>query len=117
MTSIRVPTHGTTRVENRIPSADANPYLVIASTLAAAIDGIETEIEPPAPVSGDPENASPRLPRTPHQALDALEADEALTGILGESLVSEYVRQKRQEIDAFYDVTTEWERRQYVEMF
>ncbi len=117
MTSFRVPEHGTTRVENRIPSADANPYLVIASTLAAGLHGVEEGIEPPAPSTGDPSETRSRLPRTPHHALDALESDDALATILGESVVSEYVLQKRQEIDAFYDLTTEWERQQYVEMF
>ena len=115
MTAVRVPAYGTTRIENRIASADANPYLVIASTLAAGLHGIEAELEPPAPSSGDPANERPRLPRTPHQAVDALEADEVLRDVLGENVVTEYVRMKRQEIDSFYDQTTAWERAQYLE--
>ena len=116
MTTMRVPGHGTTRIENRVASADANPYLVIASTLAAGLHGIEAEIEPPAPSTGDPSGDRPTLPSNPHRALDALEADDAMSDILGQELVSEYVKQKRQEIAAFYDQTTEWERNQYVEM-
>src|SRR5207247_8205986 len=34
------------RVECRIPGADANPYLVYAALLAAALDGLENQIEP-----------------------------------------------------------------------
>ena len=116
MTAVRVPAHGTTRVENRIASADANPYLVIASTLAAGLHGIEAELEPPAPSEGDPSTDRPRLPATPHEALEALEADDALADWLGGDVVSEYLTMKRQEIATFYDETTAWERRRYVDV-
>jgi len=115
MASIRVPSHGTTRIENRIPSADANPYLVIASTLAAGLHGIDAEIEPPKPSTGDPADTRPALPSTPRDAVDELTRDDALIDRLGPSLVSEYVTQKRQEIDRFYTETTDWERKQYLE--
>ncbi len=116
MASIRVPAHGTTRIENRIPSADANPYLVVASTLAAGLHGIEAEIDPPAPSTGETADDRPALPSTPHDALDALARDDALAERLGPSLVSEYVLQKRQEVDEFYEETTDWERRRYVDV-
>ena len=41
------------RIENRVSGADANPYLVAAATLAAAMLGIERQMEPPAPISGN----------------------------------------------------------------
>ncbi|ELY91693.1 glutamate--ammonia ligase [Natrialba hulunbeirensis JCM 10989] len=116
MTAIRVPGHGTTRVENRISSADANPYLVVAATLAAGLHGLEAELEPPEPSEGDPSESRPTLPQSPREAIDRLEADEVLTESLGEDVVSEYAAQKRHEIERFYSQTTAWERDEYMEI-
>ncbi|ELZ04748.1 glutamate--ammonia ligase [Natrialba chahannaoensis JCM 10990] len=115
MTAIRVPGHGTTRVENRISSADANPYLVVAATLAAGLHGLEAELEPPAPSEGDPSDSRPTLPQSPREAIASLEADEVLTEYLGADVVSEYAAQKRHEIERFYSQTTAWERDEYIE--
>ncbi|ELY91686.1 glutamate--ammonia ligase [Natrialba hulunbeirensis JCM 10989] len=114
MTGIRIPS-GTTRIENRIPSADANPYLVIAATIAAGLDGIERELEPEPPVSGDPAGDRPPLPQSPELALAALESDETLTASLGEDLIQAFVAAKRAELESFRDTVTDWEREQYVE--
>ncbi len=115
MTAVRVPMHGETRIENRISSADANPYLVIAATLAAGFHGIEAELEPPEPSDCDPSTDRPRLPRSPHEALDRLEEDRMLARYMGAEVIHEYVSMKRQEIESFYSQTTEWERNEYVE--
>lgn len=114
MTAIRIP-QGTTRIENRIASADANPYLVIASTLAAGIDGIERELDPGEPIAGDPVGRSPRLPHAPELALRALEADDLLVDRLGAELVRAYTATKREELERFRDHVSDWERRQYLE--
>jgi glutamine synthetase len=116
MTAIRVPGHGTPRVENRISSADANPYLVIAATLAAGLHGLEAELEPPTPSEGDPSDSRPTLPQSPREAIDRLKADDVLTAYLGEDVVSEYAAQKRHEIEMFYRQTTAWERDEYIEI-
>lgn len=114
MTGVRIPS-GTTRIENRIPSADANPYLVIAATIAAGLHGLEAEIEPDDPVSGDPAGERPPLPRSPEMALGALEADDELVDRLGEDLVRAFVAAKRRELESFRDTVTDWEREQYVQ--
>ncbi|MEA1911936.1 MAG: glutamine synthetase family protein, partial [Spirochaetota bacterium] len=36
------------RIENRLPGADANPYLAFSATIAAGLYGVENKIEPPA---------------------------------------------------------------------
>ncbi|MFO7925994.1 MAG: glutamine synthetase family protein [Halobacteriota archaeon] len=115
MVAIRVPVHGETRIENRISSADANPYLVIAGTLAAGSHGIEAGLEPPEPSDGDPSGDQPPLPKSPREAIDRLEADTVLRRYLGEEIIHEYVAMKRQEIDTFYQQTTDWERNEYIE--
>lgn len=110
--SIRVPS-GTTRIENRIPSADANPYLVAAATLAAGYDGIRRELDP-GPPHDDGSGDGELLPRSPEQALRALEADETMAELLGPELIRGYTASKRRELQSFRETVTEWERTQYV---
>lgn len=45
--------HNSLRVENRVPGADANPYLAFAATIAAGIAGIEQRLELPDMFTGD----------------------------------------------------------------
>ena len=114
MTSIRVP-HGVPRVENRIASADANPYLVMAATLAAGLDGLERELDPGDPYEGNPAGDAPALPQSLPEALSALQDDDVLCEYLGEELVRGYVAAKRKEREAYRTTVTPWEREQYVE--
>ncbi|MFD1633317.1 glutamine synthetase family protein [Haloplanus ruber] len=114
MTGVRVP-QGTPRIENRMPSAGANPYLVAAATLAAGYDGLRRELDPGDPIAGDPIGEAPRLPQSPGAALRALETDATLTELLGEELVRAYTASKRRELESFRETVTDWERTQYVE--
>ena len=41
------------RVENRIPGADANPYLAFAATIAAGLHGIDKRLKGPKPYTGN----------------------------------------------------------------
>ncbi len=111
---VRIPS-GTTRVENRIPSADANPYLVVASTLAAGLHGVEERIEPPEPADENPNGRRPSLPVSPEPSLRALENDDVIRSWLGEDAIRVYTASKRAELQAFRDVVTDWERTQYVQ--
>lgn len=115
MASVRIPS-GRTRIENRIGSADANPYLVIASTLAAGVDGIRRSLDPCAASDGNPAGSRPQLPRSPEVALTALESNETLVDFLGENRIRAYVATKRRDVAAFRDHVTDWERDQYVEL-
>jgi len=115
MAAVRIPI-GEPRIEVRIGGADANPYVVIASTLAAGLHGIEAELDPGEPVEGDPAGDRPDLLRRPWLALEALEEDEYLREALGEEFVHEYVAVRRQDLAAFREAVTDWERESYVEM-
>ena len=83
-----------TYIELRLPTPLANPYLVMAATLAAGMDGVENELECPDPMSAD----AKVLPTTMQGALDALEADVAMKAALGEELIDGFVKCKK-EID------------------
>src|SRR3954462_14109050 len=77
------------RMEVRLGDATANPYVAAAAVGAAVYLGVRDELEPPAPLEGDgydPRRAEP-LPRRLPDALDALEADQALREVLGETFV------------------------------
>ena len=74
---------GRSRVEIRTGDGSACAHLITAAVLAAGLDGIERELAPPAPVTGDAyraddAHAGSKLPGDLGSALDALEADTGL---------------------------------------
>ena len=103
------------RMEVRLGDATANPYLAMAAVGAAVYLGITGKVEPPAKLEGygyDPERAD-MLPQRLGDALDALEADQELAGVLGEYLVTSLLAYKRNEIERFERLVTDWEFREY----
>jgi glutamine synthetase len=103
------------RMEIRLGDATANPYLVMAAVGAAVCLGIEDKAEPPPKLEGygyDPGRA-PLLPSRLGEALDALEADTELAGVLGEYFVTSFLAYKRNEIERFERFVTDWEFREY----
>ena len=109
--AVRIPESGPLRIENRIPGADANPYLVVAATLAAGAHGVREGIDPGDPVDGDAAGQRPPLEDAPEVALRALETDDVLTEALGEAFVRAYTAVKRHERRTFNDHVTDWEQR------
>ncbi|MFI5659973.1 glutamine synthetase family protein [Streptomyces sp. NPDC051684] len=99
------------RIELRLGDASANPYLLIAGTLAAALLGVRAAEEPPAPLEGYGYDTarSALLPSTLPDALDALEADTALTEVLGKGFTASYLSYKRDEVARFQRHVTDWE--------
>lgn len=114
MAALRIPL-GTVRIENRIASADANPYLLIAATLAAGLDGLDKELKPISPAGDVSDTKCSRLPHTPEIALQALERDDLIVDALGKEVVRAYTSAKRQELAAFRESVTDWEREHYIE--
>jgi glutamine synthetase len=103
------------RLELRLGDATANPYLAIAAVLGAAQLGISEGLQPPEPLEGygyDPTKAD-RLPGDLGAALDALEADDALAGVLGKPFVTMFLAYKRDELERFSRWVTDWEFREY----
>ncbi|MEU9356804.1 glutamine synthetase family protein [Streptomyces sp. NPDC048301] len=103
------------RLELRLGDASANPYLLIAGTLAAALLGVQAGEEPPAPLEGYGYDTtkSALLPSALPAALDALEADTALTEILGKDFTTSYLSYKRDEVARFHRHVTDWEFTEY----
>ena len=95
-----------TYLENRLPGGAANPYLVMAATVAAGIDGIVNKLDCPAPMSmRDAEQKASadgvivqqvqQLPKSLSESLDALENDGVLCEALGKEFVRWFVSSKK----------------------
>ncbi|MCB1382236.1 MAG: glutamine synthetase [Notoacmeibacter sp.] len=98
------------RVENRIPSSDANPYLALAASLACGLLGMQEKAEPKEPAGHTANETEVELPRGLIEATSLFEADKALAAMLGESFVATYAAIKRGEFETFMQVISPWER-------
>jgi glutamine synthetase len=99
------------RVENRLPGADANPYLAIAASLLCGYLGMLERIEPSPPVVGRAyKRRNLRLPVTLEDALARMESCEALEPFLGRPFITGYVAVKRAEHENYKRVISSWER-------
>ncbi|MER5183905.1 glutamine synthetase family protein [Streptomyces sp. NPDC002896] len=116
---VRVVGHaqGQVRLENRVGEPAANPYLYLASQLAAGLDGMARGLDPGPSVDEPYAADAPPLPRTLGEALDALDADSGLRSGLGDAFVDYYLAVKRSEVARFERETTDWEQREYFRMF
>ncbi len=107
-----------TRIEHRVPDSACNPYLGMAASLAAGLDGIRNETDPGEPTTANAyEESYERLPRTLWSALERLEGDDVLTEALGPALVESFIRLKRDEFDRSMDHVSGWERDEYFDEF
>ncbi|TMI78188.1 MAG: glutamine synthetase, partial [Bacillati bacterium ANGP1] len=99
------------RVENRIPGADANPYLAFSATIAAGLWGVERKVEPPAVFEGDAYKAEglPRVPGSLREALGELERSELARWAFGDRVVDHYLHTGRLEQGAYDRAVTCWE--------
>ena len=113
----------TQRVELRSPDSAANPYLALAVCLAAGLDGIRNHIEPPASVDGnifemsDEERRSQKikcLPENLMEAIEALEKDPLICGVLGSHICKRYIEAKKEEWKDYCAAVSNWEIDRYL---
>ena len=106
-----------TRIENRAGEPAANPYLYLASQVLAGLDGIERAATPP-PMAAEPyDDEAPRLPGSLLEAVAALRSDDFFRARLGDRFIDYYLHIKQAEIDRFLASVTDWEQREYFEIF
>lgn len=107
-----------THLENRVGEPAANPYLYLASNVVAGLDGIDRRIDPGEP-STDPYAETNRepLPRSLMDAVAALRKDELFRAKMGDDFVNYILKLKQFEIDRFLSYVTDWEHREYFEMY
>ncbi|XP_068824540.1 lengsin [Capricornis sumatraensis] len=106
-----------TRIENKLGSATANPYLVLAATVAAGLDGLYSDDG----VLSGPENSTDlhqakpsEIPLKLEHALMALEEDQCLRQALGETFIRYFVAMKKYELE---NEETDAERNKFLEYF
>ena len=111
-TAFRVPTSdpAARRVENRLPSSDANPYLALAASLAAGWLGVERSIVPSSPTDKSANEGAIDLPRGLLEAVSLLEDEPAFKEVFGSEFVGTYCGVKRGEFETFMQVISPWER-------
>ncbi len=100
------------RLEYRVPGGDANPYLAVASIVAAGLYGIDRELPLPDPSTGNAFTSGlPRLPSSLGEALALWGASPVAAEAFGADVVAHYAAAGRTEIAAYQREVTDWERR------
>jgi glutamine synthetase len=105
------------RLENRMPGADANPYLAFAAMLAAGLAGVDENLDCGAPYIGNAylDAKLDRLPASLRTAAALLERSKLARAAFGPEVVEFYTHHARLEADAFDNAVTDWERARYFE--
>ena len=111
------PNDRATRLENRVGEPAANPYLYMASQILAGMDGVDRRLDPGPSADTPYETKASLLPKSLREAVFALKDDPFFRDAMGAKLVDYYVYIKNAEIERFQAEVTEWEQREYFEMF
>ncbi|MED5618875.1 glutamine synthetase family protein [Ideonella sp. BN130291] len=108
------------RVEVRIGSADANPYLAVAAALAAGLLGIEQKLDPLPIVEGNAYtqkfDEALRFPATLWDAAQRLKGSEAARQVFGVPFVEHFAATREWEEREFRRHVTDWELARYFEI-
>src|SRR6516164_8006176 len=111
------PGDAATRLENRVGEPAANPYLYMASQVVTGLDGMARMLDPGPPADAPYEVEAPHLPKSLEDALAALREDACLAAGFGKNFIDYYLRIKEAEIARYHSEVTEWEQREYFELF
>ncbi|HEY5289448.1 MAG TPA: glutamine synthetase family protein [Caulobacteraceae bacterium] len=98
------------RIENRLPGADANPYLAMSAALVSGWLGATEAVEPMPQVRGNAYEHARTLPRTLDEALERFRACEPVRALLGDAFYAAFAAIKDAELEAFQGVISSWER-------
>ena len=106
------------RVENRIPGADANPYLVLASQIAGGLHGIRRKMPAPPIYAGNAyhDESLSRVPHALHGAIDGFAGSTIARDAFGPEVTDHFLTWARQELRAFEsEAVADWELVRYFE--
>ncbi len=120
-TALRVLNGGkkSTRLETRVPGADANPYLAMAAALASGLYGIKNNLkldQSKTVGSGYKDAKYGILPRTLAEATAAMKKSELATALFGNEFTDHFVRTREWEWQQFSQAVTNWELQRYIEI-
>ncbi len=117
-TALRAITAGpkSTRVEHRLPGADANPYLSIAASLASGLRGIEQRLKLTEPTANAYESTATPLPRSLEEAVALFRSSSAAREYFGKEFVEHFAATREWEVRQFRKAVTNWELERYFEI-
>ena len=113
-------TPSTQRIEYRLGSADANPYLAMAAAFGSGLWGIEHKIEPSSPITGNSYRHS-RSSNRPHptnlsEAAKRLRASRAAESLFGRTFIEHFASTREWEDIEYRRQVTDWQLRRYFEI-
>ena len=111
------PGEPSTHVENRVGEPAANPYLYLASQVVAGRAGLAARLDPGPSADTPYETKAAPLPATLDHALAALDASATLRAGFGDAFIDYFLRIKRAEVARFNLEVSEWEQREYFDLF
>jgi glutamine synthetase len=114
---IGAPGDETAHLENRAGEPCANPYLYMASQIVAGMDGVRNDLDPGPMVEAPYESAAAKMPRSLMESVPALRDSLVFRKALGERFVDYFCDLKQSEIDRYLDHVSDWEHREYFEIF
>jgi glutamine synthetase len=114
---IGAPGDPATHLENRVGEPAANPYLYMASQIVAGLDGVARKLEPGPSADAPYETAAEPLPASLAEALAALRTSACFRAGFGPAFVDYFIRIKEAEIARFQADVTEWEHKEYFDLF
>jgi glutamine synthetase len=106
-------------LEVRVPSALSNPYLTAATTIAAGLLGVQSaaQLAPERAGLKEADESFAKLPTEIHEALAALQADTALSEMLGREFVHVFTTVKAAEILRLRDEIPAAETNEYFDLY
>ncbi|MFJ1269183.1 glutamine synthetase family protein [Legionella lytica] len=108
------------RIEYRLGSADANPYLALAAAIGSGLYGIEQEMEPREEIKGnsyaETHDKELALPRTLWDAAQNLKASRTAHALFGSDFVAHFAATREWEEREFRRHITDWELDRYFEI-
>lgn len=105
------------RIVLRNPDGAANPYLVIALCIAAGLEGIKNQTEPPVCMDELAENEIIKadvLPRTLYEAVNLFTNDQFVQDVLGNHISEHMIQAKDAEWNEYCKQVTIWETERYL---
>jgi glutamine synthetase len=108
---------GATRIEQRTGSADANPYFLIAASLASGLYGLEQKLPAPKIIEGNGyyNESLEKMPRSLVQSAPLFENSTKALNYFGKEFVEIFAELINFDIGVHNSAVSEWERERYLE--
>lgn len=120
-TALRVIPAGeeSTRLENRVPGADANPYLAMAAALASGLYGIQNKLTLDLPETQGNEYQNPGtapLSKNLKDAVSQMKSSDLAVELFGKEFTDHFVYTREWEWEQYSKSITDWELNRYFEI-